>query len=41
MIENYVQHTHRHGEQMCRCQGGGGGSGWTGSLRLVDANYYI
>ena len=30
--------THRHGEQTCGFQGGGGGSG---SLGLVVANYYI
>ena len=29
------------GEQTCGCQGGGGGSGMTGSLELVDANYCI
>ena len=34
--------THRHGEQTCGCQGGGGeGEGWTGSLGLVVAHYYI
>ena len=34
--------THRHREQTCGCQGGGEkGEGWTGSLGLVDANYYI
>ena len=32
--------TDRHGEQTCGCQGGVGGGG-TGSLGLVDANYYI
>ena len=31
----------RHGEQTCCWQGGGGREGWIGSLRLVDANYYI
>ena len=31
--------THGHGEQTCGCQGGG--SGWTVSLGLVDANYCI
>ena len=31
-----------HREQTCGCQGRGGvGEGWTGSLGLVDANYYI
>lgn len=33
--------THRHGEQICGCQGGGGGSGMNGELGLVDANCYI
>ena len=34
--------THRHRKQTCRGQWGGGeGEGWTGSLGLVDANYYI
>ena len=33
--------THTHGEQTCGCQGGRGEMGWTGSLGLVDANYYI
>ena len=34
--------THRHREQTCGFQGGKGvGEGWTGSLGLVDANYYI
>ena len=32
--------THGHEEQIRDCQGGGGERvGWTGSLRLVDANY--
>ena len=31
--------TQGHGEQTCGCQGGG--SGMTGSIRLVDANYCI
>ena len=35
------KHTHRHGEQTCGCQGGGGGMGWTVSLGLIDANYFI
>ena len=33
-----------HREQICGCQGGGRagvGKGWTGSLELVEANYYI
>ena len=34
--------THRYREQTCGCQGWDGeGEGWTGSLGLVDANYYI
>ena len=34
--------THRHREQTCGCQGGGGsGRGWIGSLGLADANCYI
>ena len=34
--------THRYREQTCGCQGGGGvQEGWTGSLGLADANYYI
>ena len=32
---------HSHGEQTCGCQGLGEGVGWTESLGLVDANYYI
>ena len=38
------EHFHRketHGEQTCGCQGGGRGSGRTGSLGLIDANYCI
>ena len=33
-----------HREQTCGCQGGGRvrvEKGWTGSLELVEANYYI
>ena len=34
--------THRHREQTCGCQGGGGAEeGWIGGLRLADVNYYI
>ena len=34
--------THKQREQTCSCQGGGEeGEGQTGSLGLVDANYYI
>ena len=33
---------HRHREQTCGLQGDRGeGEGWTGSLKLVDANCYI
>ena len=35
-----TKQTHRHREQTCGCQGAGEGEGWTGSLGLVDANYY-
>ena len=31
--------TQRHGEHTYDCKGGGWG-GWTGSLRLINANYY-
>ena len=34
--------THRRRDQTCGYQGGGEvGEGWTGSLGLVDGNYYI
>ena len=34
--------THSHSEQTCGFQGGGEvGTGWSGSLGLADANYYI
>ena len=34
--------THRHREQTWGCQEERGmGEGWSGSLGLVDANYYI
>ena len=33
--------THRHREQSCGFQGGGGAEGRTGNLGLADANYYI
>ena len=34
--------THRHREQTCGCQGGGGlGEELMGSLGLAGANYYI
>ena len=33
---------HRHREQTCGCQRGGGvREKWTGSLGLADVNYYI
>ena len=33
---------YRHREQICGCQGGWGvGEGWSGSLGLAGANYYI
>ena len=32
---------HRHGDQICGCQGEVSGERWTGNLGLVDANYYI
>ena len=33
---------HEHREQTCGYQGGAGErEGWTGSLGLVDTNYYI
>ena len=36
------QPTHRHREQTCGCQGGGGvGEGRAGSVALADVNYYI
>ena len=47
-IENMAQmnqstkHTHRRSDQTCGCQGGWEDrEGWTDSLGLVDANYYI
>ena len=39
-LSTIKKQTHRHRDQTCGCQGVGG-EGWTGSLRLVDANYYI
>ena len=33
--------THTQREQTCCCQGEDEGVGWTGSFRLIDANYYI
>ena len=34
--------TSRRREETHCCQGGGGeGEGWTGSVGLVDANYYM
>ena len=33
---------HRYREQICSCQGCGTvGEGWTGSLGLADASYYM
>ena len=38
----FMKQTHRHSEQACGCQREEWKEvGWTGSLRLVDANYYI
>ena len=37
-----TKQTHRHREQTCGCQWGGGmGEGKIGSLGLADAIYYI
>ena len=33
--------TRRHREQTCGCQGGREKDRWTGSLGLVEENYYI
>ena len=33
--------THRYREQTDGAKGEGGGEGWSGSLGLADANYYI
>ena len=34
--------THRHRERICGCQGGEWAVvGWTGSLGLVNENYYL
>ena len=33
--------THRHGEETCGCQGGGGGSEMDWEFGVVDENYYI
>ena len=46
MIELYHdisgrKETHGLGEQTCGCQGGEGGSGWPGSLGLLDADYWL
>ena len=36
------KHAHRHREQAYGCRGEGRvGDGWSGSLVLADANYYI
>ena len=40
-LSTQQKQTHRHREQTCGCQGGGGWEeGWSGSLGLADANYY-
>ena len=42
MLSMKQKQTHSHKEQTCGCQGGEEvGEGWTGSLKLVDADYYI
>ena len=33
--------THAHGEKTCGSKGEGEEVGWTGSLGLIDANYWI
>ena len=41
-ISRKQKRTHRHREQTCGCQGGGGmEQGRTVSSELADANYYI
>ena len=36
------EHTHRHRDKTCGCQGEGEvGEGWTGSLRSADSSYHI
>ena len=41
-LSRIQKQTHRHREQTWGFQGGGEvGKGWTGSLGLADANYYI
>ena len=41
-ISTKHKQTHRHRELTRGCQGGGGEEvRWTGSLGLIDANYYI
>ena len=38
-LSTQQKQTHRHREQTCGCQGGGGWEeGWSGSLGLADAN---
>jgi len=37
----YINTTQRPREETCGCQGGGEGVGWTRSLGLISANYYI
>ena len=41
-VKGSQNRAHRQREQTRGCQGGEGlGKGWTGSLGLVGANYYI
>ena len=41
-ISTKQKQTYRFREQTCDCQGGAAvGKGWTGSLELTDAKYYI
>ena len=39
-INLFKKQTNSHREQICDCQGGSGGEGWTGNLGLADINYY-
>ena len=40
-LSTIQKQTHRHRDQTCGCQGGvGKGEGWTGGLRLIEANYF-
>ena len=41
-VSTKQKQTRRHREQTCGCQEGGGvREGWSGSLRLADANYFM